>query len=174
MLVCCLLLLFSVLYNWVFSTISLILTFERESQVDTNFSIYLVTTATAEPCLLPISLRWYFFFLIQRSLHTISPLRTRCVKTHRRFTLYACQFLNERELAVLPLKHSYFLLCIKAVLCLRGKSHSFCTVKSSCILQREWVLESFSFALKQFSCNREAKVVKQKLCSHDCLYLLLV
>lgn len=37
LLVCCLLLLFSVLYNWVFSTVSLILTFERESEVDTNF-----------------------------------------------------------------------------------------------------------------------------------------
>lgn len=77
MLVCCLLLLFSVLYNWVFSTISLILTFERESQVDTNFSIYLVTTATAEPCLLPISLRGYFFFPHSEKLAHFFPIENK-------------------------------------------------------------------------------------------------
>lgn len=111
---------------------------ERVRLKQISKSAWSLTTAAAELCFLPISLSCYFLilFLNQRSLHTFSALRTRCVQTHR-FTLYACQFLNEKELSVLPLKHSYFLLFIKAVLFLRGKSHSFCTIKSNCILHRE-------------------------------------
>lgn len=118
-----------------------------------------------------IALRCYFLilFLIQRSLHTFSPLRTRCVQNHRRFTLHACQFLNERELAVLPLKHSYFLLCFKAVLCLRGKSHSFCTTKSSCILQRE----SLCWRVLVLPQNSFHVTRKQKLWSKSCVLMVL-
>lgn len=83
----------------------------------------------------------FWFFSSFRVFHTVFSLRTRCMQTHRRFPLYACQFLNERELVVLPLKYSYFLLFIKVGLCLKGKSHSFCSIKSSCALQREQVLE---------------------------------
>lgn len=91
------------------------------------------------------------------------------MQTHRRFPLYARQFLNERELVVLSLKYSYFLLFIKVVLCLKGESHSFCSIKSSCVLQWEKVLEK-SWVL---SWNNFLVIGKQKFWSKSCVLLVL-
>lgn len=106
---------------------------------------------------------------IQRSLQAFTPLRTKCVQSHRRFTLYACQFLNERELAVLPPRHSHFLLCIETVFCLRGKSHSFCTIKSSRETETEFCPMTAFLSKRSISC--ETKAVLSRFSLLYCLWL---